>query len=632
MHLIILIFLFTFTYIQPSYSQAELELPSEFQSLSTNSRALEKSFEISADKDSSQVTQNFVLDKTGFILHLVPSPKIKDDNTKLFVISETGEEVELFNFIDNTLFALVDPEKSYSIIQEIKPDCNNLIENFELDKLNTICPDTEAFKLFENIKLSSDTSFRIRLKTPTEFYSIPIVIPESTEQLGDSFNLVEVINPEELIEIPEASASPEAALNTEQIDLNSQDINISNLLKSGKLCIVSRNKTSKIKQSKDCNFSDNDVKAIITFKEDFKNKTILENNLNIVYSFLSTLFANSTHELFFELSHTKGPSSIATIISKKSIRKLLLEGYDYNLSLNLGKIKKAKNTLNKNIFSLKNPFELTKLLKRISIIIPFDKLEAIINPFTDPNNNSVLTNLTINSNERANINNTLKISIGNNILVENLIEPTGTPSPSPTSNTTLSTQITLPSPETEENNLEIISYFPNNLLDFTLNKTYTFVEQNIQPSVDDETGESIEIVNNKSKADFTFSKIFDTTDVTNITDSLVFNIKSPSKILEENQGVKDQVTLSGFLAAPDLRPVLEEDYRATFEVSMLINLGSKSSLNISYSDLKTMDEVTITNFFNFSFLPVGLYNSIIRFDANREELFKANGIVKKDNN
>lgn len=628
MYLFIFIFLFTFTYIQPSYSQAELELPAEFQSLSTNSRALEKSFEITADKDSSQVTQNLVLDKTGFILHLVPSPKIKDDNTKLFVISETGEGVELFNFIDNTLFALVDPEKSYSIIQEIKPNCNSLIENFELDKQNTICPDTEAFKLFENIKLSNDTSFRIRLKTPTEFYSIPILIPESTEQLDNSFNLVEVINPEEFIEIPEGP--PEAELNTEQIDLNSQDINISNLLKAGKLCIVSRNKTSKIKQSKDCNFSDNDVKAIITFKEDLKNKNILENNLNIVYSFLSNLFTNSTHELFFELSQRKEPISIATIINKKSKRKLLLEGYDYNLSLNLGKVKKAKNTLNKNIFSLKNPFELTKLLKRISIIIPFEKLEAIINPFTDLNNNSVLTNLTINSNETSNTNNTLKISIENNILVENLIEPT--PSPSPTPNTTLSTQITSPSSETEENNLEIISYFPNDILDFTLNKTYTFVEQNIQPSVDDETGESIEIVNNKSKADFIFSKIFDNTDVTNITDSLVFNIKSPSKILEENQGVKDQVTLSGFLVAPDLRPVLEEGYRATFEVSMLINLGGKSSLNISYSDLKTMDEVTITNFFNFSFLPRGLYNSTIRFDANREELFKANGIVKKDNN
>ena len=111
-----------------SYGQLELTTPTEFQSLSVNARALEKDFEFTADELSSKNVQNLSLDKTGVILHLVPSPKIKNDKTKLIVISTDGKEENLFTFKDGTLFALVDPEKTYSVIQEITPDCSLLVK------------------------------------------------------------------------------------------------------------------------------------------------------------------------------------------------------------------------------------------------------------------------------------------------------------------------------------------------------------------------------------------------------------------------------------------------------------------------------------------------------------------------
>lgn len=73
-----------------AYSQVKQTLPPEFSGLSITGRALSKEFEFTFDSNTIGTSQSFVLDKIGLILHLTPSPKIKDKNTKLRVFSSNG--------------------------------------------------------------------------------------------------------------------------------------------------------------------------------------------------------------------------------------------------------------------------------------------------------------------------------------------------------------------------------------------------------------------------------------------------------------------------------------------------------------------------------------------------------------
>ena len=74
--------------------------------------------------------------------------------------------------------------------------------------------------------------------------------------------------------------------------------------------------------------------------------------------------------------------------------------------------------------------------------------------------------------------------------------------------------------------------------------------------------------------------------------------------------------------------MLEDDYRATIQLSMTIKLKEDNSVNVVYQDIKTKDEVKVTNFFSFLFLPIGEYKANIKFDTdNREKLFQKAGLV-----
>ncbi len=607
--LFILLTLFSKT---PVFSQTQLPLPDQFKSITINSRALEKDFELTANKNLNSISQSIALDKTGLILHLVPSPKIKNNNTKLRVISDDGTELEIFTFTDGTFFTLVDSAKTYSIIQEIIPDCNLIKGNFSFDdNTTTICPDSIAYKIYSNIMILTDTSFRITLKTPTEFYSIPLLLPENTEQIKEQSFI---------------NISTEGSQTSE-----SNVVNISKLLTIGELCLVSSTLSSS--GASDCSFSNSSINIITSYKDNLKiGDTLSNNNTDLLATFIINTFKTLQHEFIFKITDSTETTNESTAITLESPKKLFLDTYNYNLTLNLGTLKKGKTVLKKNIFTLKNPFEINSLLNQLSLMIPVNSLEGIVNLFSDPKTESVLTNISISSDS-------VNSSINNNIVVSNLLEPTPTPSlstptPTPTpkqSNTQLSqltqTSQTEPTPSEEAENINIKIYFPNNTKNITFSKTYTFVEQNTAPSVD-EKGKAIEIINNKSRIDYKLSKELKNLEPSN--DNIAVELESISSILKD-KNLKNPVNLTGYLIPPDFRPILETGYRATFEVSMIILLDDLNSIDLMYSDLKTMDETPLTNFFKFDFVPQGIYNAVVKFDADRKKFFSDLGILKKNN-
>lgn len=637
--------------IQNGFCQSQGSLPEQFKSLSINSRALQKTTKVTASKDSSETNQSIVLDKTGVILHLSAPLSLLSNNT-IRVFSDDGEETEIFNFIDGTLFALVDPQNSYSIIQEIKPNCDELIKKFSYNSATTICPDTIAYKLYENIMISSDTSYKIFLSPPIESYSIPINLPANTSQLDDSFNIVEILVPQEPVE---------TELNVEQLN----NKNTANLLTQGKLCLVSSTKSAPISKISECSFVNKDVKVITVFKENFSQNKTFDKNLNLVLPFPGGIFKFLNHELLFNLRKGIESKDPKIEISKQSKKKFFLNNYNYDLKLNLGQIAISKNRIKKNIFTLKTPVELNKTLNKTTVNIPFTKLEAIINPFNDTTKDSVLTAIEISGTEKTNPNN-FKVSIENNITLKNA-EPTSTPSPTPsqspspnptpaklrvidtnstpqpTSSVTPSSTSTpspsatpsplsTPSPtstassQLQGDNVQITSYFPNDIVNLVLDRIYSYIEADTSPSIES-NGKAIEITDNKSNIDLTFSKNFNNVDLTNPTDSLVLDIDKTSTFLN-SQAFNDQVKFSGILTPPDFRRLLETDYRATIEISMTTNLNINNLLKINCSDLKTKDESPLTNSFQFSSIPSGEYNAIVMFDSDRQKLFERAGVIK----
>ena len=591
------------TFIQNAYCQTQETLPTEFQNLSINAKALEKNLELTVDKDTGQTAQSFVLDKTGVILHLKPTPHIKDNSIKINLISEEGKEVKLFNFIDGTVFALVSPEKTYSIVQEIIPSCDALAKQFNLDKSMIICPDTESFKIYEKIMINTDTSFKISLRTPSEFYSATLVIPENTDEVDSSFKSVKIINPEN-----DTETVTEETSNT--------SINAASLLTLGELCFSSSVKSSKNNKISECSFKNKNTQSIIAFKKDFKDKIILtpqNTNTTLIFSYLPNLFPRLRHDYLFSFKEDFNTQNPSTEINRKSPKKLFLESFTSKINLNLGQISALKTKIKKNIFSLTSTIELNKTLSLFSFNLPVNNLEPIINPFTDLNIDSVLTNLTING-KQINSTDLFNISIFNNVIVKNLAEPE-------TKESSM-TRLQIPI----EENIRVSTYLPSNNYDITASSTYTSVEQKIAPSVD-EKGNSTEVVNNKSKSELVLSKIFNNINLSDPALPVTLNTEKASKLLG-NKLFKNQFSLSGFLIPPDFRPILEDGYRANIDFSMTINIEDENILNLFYTDLKTKEETPLTNFFEFSFLPEGTYAVNLIFNGEREKLFQKAGIMK----
>ncbi|MBI3590195.1 MAG: hypothetical protein HY094_02315 [Candidatus Melainabacteria bacterium] len=680
-------------------SQIQLPIPQEFQSLSINSRALEKNVSFTLDSDSSKVTQNLSLDKTGVILHLQPSPKIKDDNTKIRVFATDGTEIETFTFRDNTIFSLVDPEKSYSIIQEVMPFCDDAITAFNLDQSQAFCPDSVAFKIYNNIMINTDTSFKVSLKKLSELYSVAISTPNDIQQLDNTFNFAE-------IKINTPSSSDSLVTETISEPPNSENITVANLLMLGEFCIVSTTKTKNNIKASDCSFTNNNVQAVIRFNHAFKNNvrclssssgslsestssssgtisiseenielpvclsgniscsqgdpkcedeligiptckreipgcntsfaffpnnsSVLPSNINLLFFYPANIFTKLNHEYLFKLETSLTSKSSPTEINNDSSKKLFLDSYNLRTNLNLGSLSTRRSPIKKNTFKLTDSIELNNTFSKTTLST--SSIESAISPFTNKTNSSTLSSINIAANQN-NLPNTFSISSKNNIIIKDLADPT----PTPTSQTmvvskpreSISLNETIQSSQTtpqDLNILEITSYIPVGKYNIEFSRTYTFVEKNIAPTVDD-SGTSKEIVNNKSKVDFILRKKTNDISISEVSQTFPLNTGDFSQFFD-NKLIKDQLSLSGFLIPPDFRPVLEEGYRATVELSMIIDFKDGNIIKITCSDLKTKDEPPLTNFFKFSSIPVGLYDANIRFDASRKDLFNKAGILK----
>ena len=573
--------------------------PQEFQNLPITSRALTKSTMIVIDNNTRQNSQNIALDKTGFILHIIP--KSKDQSSKIKIISEDGKEVEIFDFTDGSIFALVDSEETYSIIQETKPNCTLLAKAFVFNETDTICPEKEEFKLLENIMISNDTDIAADLKTPSELYTVTLSLPE-VNIFDETFKYVQISNEEE--------QAGNLNIEESQPDI----INTANLLKSGKICIVGALKSKSKPNIKTCTFENKNIQSIITYAGDFKNKIIQNNNPNLVFSFLPATFSKLRHEAVFGIESTVKSSETEKEIDKKSKEKLFLENYTSDTNLNLGLIS-TQRTRRKNIITLSSPIQFDKTLRKTKFNIPINQLEAIINPFSDKSNNSVLANIKI-SGKGDKSPDSFNISASNNVVIKNLAEP-----PEEEKKPRLLFQ------QEDIKQLKISTYIPDNIFGVTLSTLYSFVEQNISPSVD-ENGKSKDIINNKSKEDLILIKDFGNIDFSKIQSNINLKIEKASKLLN-NDLFNNQFTLSGFLIPPDSSPVVQPPYRATIELFMSIKLTNTDSVNILFSDIKTKDEVPSINFFKFSFLPSGTYETKVKFDGDRTKLFQAAGVIKK---
>ena len=600
-HSILFVLLVLFVFCKSSYCQTELTLPKEFQNLSVNSRALNKQFQFTLDSSTTGTSQNFVLDKTGFILHMVPSTKIKNENAKIKIFSSDGAEVQTYPFLDGTTFALVDPQKTYSIYEEIIPSCDDLIMVFGSDRASAVCPDTELFKLYENIMLDKDTSFKIGLKVPQEFYSTVLSLPEETKFFmpGDFSN----IN----ISLANAAIS--------SVGVERSPINIASLLTLGRLCFVSKKKISGIPELTNCSLVNSNVSAVITFKNSFIDKDISMITPNLLFSFISGRFNAFSHSYVFEFAEDIKSKNKIFEITGSSLDKYFFENNSSNFSLNLGQIPTVLKKNRKNIFTLTSPIELNKTLNDVSFSLPVNNTGAIFSlALNDMSFDVFLNNISLDASD--DLLNVYNLSAGNNIVIKNLLEP-DVPE-------VVKQKLQTSAPDT----LVISSYLPDKFSNLTLSRDYTFAEQNIAPSVDDK-GKPIQIINNKSRADIILSKDFSNIDLSNQTRPFELTVGKTSTLLN-NKSFTMQGNLTGFLTPPDFRPVLENGYRANIEFTMSINLANTEVLKIIYIDLKTKDETPLTNFFSFSFLPFGKYDVNLEFDADRTKLFQSAGLVKSD--
>ena len=577
------------------YSQAKLEIPSQFSNASTNSKALSKTIDFELSKDTNGSSQNFILDKTGVFLHLVPSPKIKENSTSnLKVFSEDGEEVKLYKFIDGTFFSLVDPEKSYSIVQELKIDCKSLTGLLSLDETKTICPTKELFKLYEGIKISSDTSFKINLTTPSEFYLLKATSPQDISLVEkDKFTLFNIAT-------------------EDKIEEDSGLVNISNLLLDGEVCIVGYKPAGKNSKPSKCTFTSKNTNSVLSFKDSFIDKPISGKSFDIVFSYPPRKFNLFSYGFLFNLDE-EIKSSNAPIEITDPNKGFFFENNTSSLSLNLGDVSKKIKKVKKNLFNLEDGFQINKDLNRFVFSVPTDNLNPIIT-FEGKNTfNAVLDKLSFvgkNISQTSTFNATTK----NNIIIKDLVDE-----PDNKKSTQTKAQIS-----SNLSPLFATIFLPEEIFNSTFSRTYTYVEKSIGPSVD-EKGKAIEVINNKSLAELTISKDYPSLDTKLKT--LFLSFKRPSLLLSD-KSFATAGSLTGFLVAPDLRPVLEDNYRETINFSTQIKL-EEEIINASYSDLQTKDETKLTDFFNFLYMPFGKYKVTIKFDKDRDKLFGTYGLIVK---
>ena len=212
------------------------------------------------------------------------------------------------------------------------------------------------------------------------------------------------------------------------------------------------------------------------------------------------------------------------------------------------------------------------------------------------------------------LNNNFNVLVKNNIEIQNLAEPE---EDKDSANRQFQAAFLDP--------LLVSLYVPEDTYDLLLDRNYTFVEQSLASGTDDD-GSLIDIVDNKSRANISLSKTFSGIDLAD-EQTVDFVLSKTAKVLNTEDFTK-QTSLSGFLIAPDLRPILFNGYRATVALSMTIKVQNDEELRLQFFDLKTANESPLTNIFTFSFLPIGLYDALVNFDADRNELLQDLGVVE----
>ncbi|MBI3309027.1 MAG: hypothetical protein HYZ79_06605 [Candidatus Melainabacteria bacterium] len=574
------------------HCQSTPVLPQEFSFLSLNSKALEINDTFTVDENTPSLTQ-LNLTKTGTILYIVPEKRL-DANTNLKVIAEDTTEAEFYSLNDNAFFALVDPEKSYKIIQELIPSCSELTESFNLTQEEAICPDKIEIKLIDNLQIIQDTGINI---SPLNSFQI------FKAQLDLSNNLLDIDT--NLI-----------ATSQDTNNNNADQIALGDTIKDWKLCIKSRAKIKQKDTSSQCLFDNSTIDSIITFHNDFKNKTINSNDTaSIIFPLLKGSFKKNKLEYIVQVIQSISPENNPKEIQQIDDVELLLEDNNYTIGFNLGEIGKSKTKVRKNIFNINTPLAFNKSLNKITFAVPKDKLELTLTPF-NKDNFLILSQLSF-SGESTSSSDFFDIILNNNINLKNEEQEEIS-----NENETLQRAQTL-----IKEDMEIETFIPEGF-NTTFSRTYSQIQQNIAPTVTD-TGETIGIVNDKSRLDIEFAQPLNINDFTN-KNNITLDFQKASKQLESNSNFNLQKNLSGFLIPPDFQPVLIEGYRATIRFFMTLALDSTETLNISYQELKTKDETPFANGFNFLFLPFGTYDTNIKFNGERENLFATNGVFIKE--
>ncbi len=663
-----------------SFGQFKTSVPTEFNFISINARALEKQFEYTIDKDTPTTPQQFTLDKTGFILHLKPAQINNTNISKLRIFSSDGTEVEIFNFLDNSYFGLVDPQKTYIIAQEINPPCDKLIKTLNLNPNSAICPNAIVYKLFDNIMINSDTSFTVPFLNLTEFYSIPLSIPNNTNLLNNDFNLVNISDTS-----------------------SNETLSLASLLSHSELCIISSLKTKNPSKATDCTFTNKNIQSFIVFNNALKSNAICfiqsssgqisssssgSNLLQISTLSLEDLTSSSGSYIFPSCSSgtitcNQGKSicinNLQAETQCKNIEGLFISGCKTNFAF----FKNTDSSLLQNNLFLVFPY-IQKTFSKLNheVLIQVKKksnpqnspIEISTNSpqklFLDSYNYSLIENLGSLSTLKSPINRTsfnltvpivlnqelnkVEFSVEpeegsitpfsniNNISVLSKLNITGSEKNnfvrfklSANNNVKIknlsdtipeknSKQQTQPN---QKDKITISSYLPKTLSNIGLDKVYTFVEQDVTPSTDKE-GKPIDLVTNKSKSEIIISTVYMDIDLNNVTTPISLESQMSSLIIG-NQQLQNQIKLSGFVISPDRRPILEDKYKATISISKLFKIKENTFVNWVYSDLKAKDEPAVTNFFSFSFLPTSTYQCNLKFDSNREALLKKYGVIKK---
>lgn len=594
----------------------------DLSGLSINARATEKTFDFIVNQNNSTFDQNIVLDSTGSVLFLnIPSSLKKVGIAKL--LDNENNEIEFLTGKNGKQIAVVDKNKKYKLIEEIKPDCTKISKGF-IDKTNLICPDKIIIKTQKNLTFPSDTEITAASVKPFQNFLLNVKTDTSNIFIPGKVNLNNLVIPAFQESSDDTSSSSSSSSGTPFIDSDPTntlptEISYTELLGNGDFCIVSKDKSvfmEDLSVSKSCTIDDENTNAIVVFKENLKN--ITSSDFNLIIPIYNDIFMSSKHEVVFELNNEILSESDPIEITDES-EKFNFDGNKYLLNLNFGTLDTTKIKLNKNSFELTTPISFTGNLVKKTFTTSITENNALLKP-SSSSDEALLTEVNLSGISNNNPNNFSITSI-NNIVLPNFIEVA--------ENSSRSFKLKDQKSNQDTKTLSLTTFIPIDDYDLTLKRKYSLIEQTKQPSVDEDTGEAIEIVNDKARLDLSLKKDFIMQSIVNDNNSFELIVSNNSTFT--NSSVLSKLfKVSGFLFPPDQRPIIESGYRATISFEKEFEIKKNEFINFFYSELKTKDEVKITNFFNFMILPESTFSAKLKFNGNRKKFFQNIDLVEED--